>query len=162
MLNKFVLSFMATLSFASCSFAQVQLNQKTSEVGPLSREWKYTTYGAEFKFLADGVNDNRAAFNIGEGVPAYRLVPNLPNFLRDFRFVPLVTVNASETGLSPRSTVALLFPKFDLVKGLTVQPGVAAKGLSLDNGLNQVNGLQAYVGVSMNFAELSNRLGIRF
>lgn len=160
-MKKILFTFASLLLLATSSFSQVlQTVEKPKEVMQQSAQWKYSTTGFSVKYLADGKNDNRAAINIGEGVPVSRLFSNLPVGLGDFRIVPLVTVSGSEAGAAPRSTVALLAPSFEVVGGVSLQPGVAAKGLQLDRSFDAVNGLQAYVSLSVNFEKLSKSLGI--
>ena len=90
-----------------------------------------------------------------------RLISSLPPSLGAFRVVPLVTVSGSEAGAAPRSTLALLAPQFEVVAGLSVQPGVAAKGLSLDKSFDAVNGLQGYISVSVNFEKFTKSIGLK-
>ena len=161
-MKKFILSMLTVLAFVGGSYAQIQTVEKPkAEVKPMSTEWRWTTTGVNVKFLADGKNDNRAAINVGEGFPLSRVVPNLPVGLGGFRIVPLVTLNAGQSGAAPRTTLALLAPKYQVVRGFTLQPGVAAKGLQMDNNFNAVNGLQAYVSASVDFEQLSKTLGLK-
>lgn len=161
-MKKILFTFASIIILATSSFAQViQTVEKPKEVVQQSTEWKWSTTGASVKYLADGKNDNRAAINIGEGLPVSRLFSSLPPALGSFRVVPLVTVSGSEAGAAPRTTLALLAPQFEVVAGLSIQPGVAAKGLSLDKSLDAVNGLQGYISVSVNFEKFTKSLGLK-
>lgn len=161
-MKKILFTFATILVLASSSFAQVlQTVEKPKEVSQQSTEWRWSTTGASVKYLADGKNDNRAAINIGEGIPVSRLVSSLPPSLGAFRVVPMVTLSGSEAGAAPRSTLALLAPSFEVFGGLTVQPGVAAKGLALDKSFDAVNGLQGYISVSVNFDKFTKSLGLK-
>lgn len=159
-MKKLLLSLCAVIVTATASLAQIQTVKKP-EVTSQSSQWKWSTTGLDVKYLADGKNDNRAAINVGEGLPLSRLVDNLPPTLGAFRVVPLVTFNASEAGSGPRSTMALIAPKFEVVSGFTLQPGVAFKGLMIDKSFDAVNGLQGYVGVSLDFDKLSRTTGLK-
>lgn len=149
---KYLLCF-ALLGFSNNAFSQVYKTVSRPEVTQSSSQEKLTSEGYEFKYLDDGVNDRRAAFSIGQGYQVGQFVPYLPSFLSNSRVVPLVTLNASQSGMDTRSTLCLMFPGVPVTKGLTVQPGIALKGYSFQDN-RPVNGLSAYVGVSVNFQDL--------
>ena len=159
-MNKFLVCLVALVTFAGSSFAQVTVTKPKSDVTASSHDVKWDGETLSAKYLADG-NSGRLGFNIGQGVPVRQYYGNLPKTLGDFRIVPLVTVDATEGTSNARGTVALLAPPLQLVNGFKAQFGLAAKGWDVRN-LDQVNGAQLYVGVDVNFKELSKALGLRF
>lgn len=161
-MNKLFLSIFSILSLASVSYGQISTVEKPKdEVSAKSLQWKWSTTGIDVSYLTDGVNDNRAAFKIGEGISVAKLIPGISsNFLTNSRFVSLVTVNASESGLSPRTSPALLLPEFSLTNAASLQVGVAWKGFDLNNKFRSNEGAQLYMRMKLFFPDLVKVLGL--
>jgi hypothetical protein len=159
-MKKFLVCLAALMAFSGSSYAQVTVTKPNSDVSASSHEVKWNGETLSAKYLADG-NSGRLGFNIGQGVPLSQYYGNLPKTVGDFRIVPLVTMDANGGSSETRTTVALLAPKLQLLNGFKAQFGLAAKGWSSRNW-NAVNGAEFYVGVDLNFKELSKAFGLRF
>ena len=150
-MKKIILSFVALVSLCSMASAQVFVNKpKSNEVSVRTHEYRLTATSFEVQWLGDGRNI-RGAFNIGTGLPVTRLVANLPSFFDNFRVVPFVTVDTSESGSNPRSTVALLAPQWNFSPNVGVQFGAALRGLDARNDWRPVHGVDPYVRLSFYF-----------
>jgi len=158
---KNILLSLAAIMIAATSYAQVQVHtvqKPKSDVSSQSYESKVTVDGYSFKYLADG-RKGRAAFNVGEGVPVKRVYNDLPLGLGDFRLVPLVTLDASAPSSAPRTTFALLAPEVQVVNGVKFQVGLAGAGFNTRDW-SSVNGVQTFVGLKVNFKDVSKTLGL--
>ena len=149
-MNKLIMSVLTMLCFVGGSMAQVTsvTPPKTTDVKAQSYDYRATATGYAAQWVGDGRNV-RAAFNIGGGMPVGQFYGNLPKTVADFRIVPFVTADASQSGAAPRATVALLAPEVYVNKFLGVQVGGVLNGLDTRNKWNAVNGVQPYVKVQV-------------
>lgn len=149
-MKKFLFSLLTIFTFVA--FANAQVTTVTppvkSDVKAQSYDYRATATGYAAQWVGDGRNV-RAGFNIGGGMPVGQVYGNLPKTLADFRLVPFVTVDGSQSGAAPRATVALLAPELYVNRYLGVQLGGVLNGLDTRNDWKAVSGVLTYVKVAV-------------
>lgn len=147
-MNKIIFSFLAIVAFATNALAQVTVTRPDSDVKSQSYDYKITPTVISAQWVNDGRNF-RAAFNVGTGFNLASVYPDLPVFVKDCRVVPFVTADYAASGLSPRTTLALVTPLISPTSDVKVQFGAVLNGLDVRNDFRAQSGISPYFNVTL-------------
>lgn len=147
-MKKFIFVLFASLLCVSSAMAQVSVSRPSSDVKGQSYDYSITPTVISAQWVNDGKNF-RAAFNVGTGFNLGSVYPDMPVFVKDCRVVPFVTADYTKSGLSPRTTLALVTPVISPTPDVKLQFGAVLNGLEVRNDFKAQSGVSPYFSVTM-------------